>query len=120
MTRSTIGNSRRFECVARVDARDDDVDAPTGLHGGEVEVAGERFVVLSYPREAGAPWDTLTEAEAVVALLVLRGLSNRDIAFVRGTSTRTVANQLASIFAKLGVGSRVELTARLVDGAGLA
>lgn len=55
----------------------------------------------------------LTAAEQDVALLILRGLSNAAIARVRGTSVRTVANQVAAILDKVGVGSRLELCARL-------
>ena len=43
---------------------------------------------------------------------VLAGLANAAIARRRGTSARTVANQVASIFRKLGVQSRAELAAR--------
>jgi DNA-binding CsgD family transcriptional regulator len=46
-----------------------------------------------------------------VAELALQGLSNDDIARARGTSTRTVANQLASAYRKLGIGSRLQLFA---------
>jgi DNA-binding CsgD family transcriptional regulator len=56
---------------------------------------------------------SLTAAERAVALLALRGLTNRDIARLRRVSTRTVANQLASVFRKMGVGSRRELVARM-------
>jgi DNA-binding CsgD family transcriptional regulator len=42
----------------------------------------------------------------------LRGRSNADIARVRGSSPRTVANLLARTFRKLKVRSRAELAAR--------
>jgi len=51
----------------------------------------------------------LSSAETHVAWLVCDGLSNRDIAIERGTAERTVANQVASIFNKLGVCRRFEL-----------
>lgn len=54
----------------------------------------------------------LTEAEAAVAALVLGGLRNDGIAEIRGTSSRTVRNQLSSVFRKLRVASRTELAAR--------
>jgi DNA-binding NarL/FixJ family response regulator len=53
----------------------------------------------------------LSAAEEMVVGLVLSGCSNEDIAQRRGTSQRTVANQLASAYRKLGVGSRRELRA---------
>ncbi len=42
-------------------------------------------------------------------LMRLRGASNQDIARTRGVSVRTVANQLAAVYRKLGVRSRAEL-----------
>jgi DNA-binding NarL/FixJ family response regulator len=55
----------------------------------------------------------LTESEQRVIRLVLEGLSNSAIARQRGVSSRTIANQLASSYSKLGIGSRRELKARL-------
>ncbi|MBP8805012.1 MAG: helix-turn-helix transcriptional regulator [Kofleriaceae bacterium] len=55
----------------------------------------------------------LTEAERAIVRRIAAGDSNRAIADARGTSARTVANQVAAIFAKLGVASRSELLARL-------
>ena len=66
---------------------------------------------MSFPRDATAA-DELTPAERQVALAVLAGYSNAEIARTRGSSPRTVANQIASIFRKLGVRSRGELAAK--------
>lgn len=55
----------------------------------------------------------LSHAQRDVARLVLTGKSNRQIATERSTSERTVANQIATIYRKLGVGSRSELAALL-------
>jgi DNA-binding NarL/FixJ family response regulator len=55
---------------------------------------------------------SLTTAETEVATLVIEGLSNAAIAARRATSVRTVANQLRSIYSKLGVGSRRQLCSR--------
>ena len=49
--------------------------------------------------------------------LLLDGKSNKAIAAARATSERTVANQLASIYRKLGVNSRSELASRLSGNA---
>lgn len=57
----------------------------------------------------------LTEAERQVAVMVFEGASNRDIAIARGVSVKTIANQLAAIYDKLGVTSRVELVLYLKD-----
>lgn len=53
----------------------------------------------------------LTKGEHVVAVLAARGLSNDQIARERGCSSRTVANQLASVYRKLRLSGRRELRA---------
>lgn len=53
----------------------------------------------------------LTPAERSILALVLGGESNAAIARLRGSAPSTVANQVASIFRKLGVSSRGELAA---------
>jgi len=72
--------------------------------------AGQTFAVVSQdspPR----PGPTLTPAERAVMALLLAGRSNSEIAKHRKTAVRTVANQVASLFRKFGVGSRAELAA---------
>lgn len=86
---------------------------PSGLEVvGSFEVNGEAIVVLRLPTD-DPRWDAarLTPAEREVARLALRGLSNREIAEQRATSPRTVAVQLARVYAKLGAGSRAGLVA---------
>lgn len=56
----------------------------------------------------------LSPAEGEVTLLSIQGESHQDIAAARGTSLRTVANQLASVFTKIGVHGRSELRAHAV------
>lgn len=56
-----------------------------------------------------APLPELTPSEREVATLVADGLSNGEIAEAREVSERTVANQIRSIFQKLGVCSRWDL-----------
>ncbi|MFD8525092.1 ATP-binding protein [Streptomyces capillispiralis] len=58
-------------------------------------------------------WDALTPAERKVAWLVAQGHTNRATARELFVSPSTVATHLRSVFAKLGVDSRVRLT-RLV------
>lgn len=76
-------------------------------------VLGDEHIVLSFPLDAPAVPSNLTKAERAVALLALEGRSDAEIAALRGVSRRTVANQIASVFKKLGVSSRVELATRL-------
>lgn len=76
-----------------------------------VEVAGERLAVAPLDpdpeRLAG-----LTAAEREVARLAMRGASNAEIAAARGTSARTVANQMQRVLRAFGVSSRAELAQR--------
>jgi DNA-binding NarL/FixJ family response regulator len=51
----------------------------------------------------------LSPAEAAAVAGVARGLSNKEIADELGKSTATVKNQLAGVFRKLGVHSRIRL-----------
>jgi DNA-binding CsgD family transcriptional regulator len=74
-----------------------------------VAVDGRELFVLSTPSLADSLPEELTAAEREVATLLLDGMSNRDVARFRGTSVRTVANQVGAIFRKLRVSGRVEL-----------
>lgn len=71
---------------------------------------GVEFVAFSW--ESTADLSSLTAAEAIVFEHLLQGESNEAIGKARGSSVRTVANQVASILRKLHVGSRYELIAR--------
>jgi DNA-binding CsgD family transcriptional regulator len=55
--------------------------------------------------------------EAEVAALVCKGMRNREIALLIGTSCETVKKQVHSVFAKVGVSNRTEL-AGLFGGMG--
>jgi len=85
---------------------------PTDLRATRFNVGGRKMVVLSFELPTRA-WDAaLSKAEAEVARELLAGRSNADIARARGTSARTVANQVARVFRKLGVQGRNQLAAR--------
>lgn len=71
------------------------------------------------PGESIANLSRLTPAEREVVNLVARGLSSAAIAKERGTSVHTVSNQLSTLYEKLGVRSKAELTA-LLSGAFIA
>jgi DNA-binding NarL/FixJ family response regulator len=93
--------------------REDVIPPPAGLRATiEGYGSGERlFLQYRWPSWRLPP--TLSGAERTVVLDLLDGASRSEIAFSRGTSPRTVANQMASIFRKLRVSSRVELLAAL-------
>ena len=62
-------------------------------------------------------WDSLTETERAISLLVSHGLSNQEVARQMYVSVHTVAAHLRQIFRKLGITSRVELARLAVEDA---
>ena len=58
----------------------------------------------------------LTSREAEVAALVADGLRNREISERMNLSAHTVKNYLYRVYEKLGISSRVELTAHVLKG----
>jgi DNA-binding NarL/FixJ family response regulator len=82
---------------------------------------GEDYAVLELTPSVGdaevttasPPTGAISPAERAVLVLLIRGLSNGEIAAERGTSVRTVANQLQKLYRKFHVTSRVELVAKL-------
>jgi DNA-binding CsgD family transcriptional regulator len=57
----------------------------------------------------------LTDAEREVALLLLKGLSLREIACLRETSERTVRQQSLAVYRKAGLAGRAELSAFFLE-----
>jgi DNA-binding NarL/FixJ family response regulator len=62
------------------------------------------------PRRIDAP---LTSAERALVDLLFTGATNHAMASSRGVSVRTIANQLARLYRRLGIHSRGELAALL-------
>lgn len=87
-------------------------EAPKDLTACYVAAGPSAVVIVSYPLE-DPPLDALSEAEREVVLHAYQGLTNMEIATLRKRSARTIANQLANAFRKLGVQSRRELIALL-------
>ncbi|HKY63282.1 MAG TPA: helix-turn-helix transcriptional regulator [bacterium] len=85
---------------------------PEDLGGQVVRLGSRPYLLLSFSRQPTSSEGNLTLAERQVAVAVLQGLSNAEIGNLRGSSPRTVANQIANIYRKLGIGSRSELAAR--------
>jgi DNA-binding CsgD family transcriptional regulator len=69
--------------------------------------SGEPVLLVSFSLQRVA---VLSPGELEVARLASSGLSNEAIARHRGTTMRTVANQMASIFAKLRINTRLALS----------
>ena len=100
---------------------------PAALHAATFTIGFEEYLVFSFASSADTPAvdadggratrERLTEAEREVARLVVAGLSNEGIARRRNVSLRTIANQVSSIYRKLAVRSRRELSALQGHGA---
>ncbi|MBA2535799.1 MAG: response regulator transcription factor [Rubrobacter sp.] len=60
---------------------------------------------------AGEPASNLTRREEEVAVLVARGLTNRQISAELSISERTAGNHVARMLRKLGLGSRTQIAA---------
>jgi DNA-binding NarL/FixJ family response regulator len=89
--------------------------APCGLLVDKFEIGDEELALFEWDiADAGMDQSlaALTKAERSVLGLVATGASNAHIARVRGSSVRTVANQVACLLKKLGAGSRFELVRR--------
>ncbi len=59
-------------------------------------------------------WD-LSQAEKEVALLLIKGLSTKELSSCRGTSEKTVRQQASQIYAKANLNNRAELAAFFLE-----
>jgi DNA-binding NarL/FixJ family response regulator len=80
----------------------------TVAHGGRT------YSIIAVPRPERRLQPLVSPAEYAVLRLLVEGMSHAEMAEVRHTSVRTIANQLASAFHKLGVSGRSELLCQLV------
>ena len=83
--------------------------APSSLKALTFVDGHSLYLMLSFATGPSRSPPELTSAERGVLRLLMDGKTNADIAAERGTSPRTVANQIAVLFRKFGVGSRIEL-----------
>lgn len=90
--------------------------APKGLEAATFDVDDDQYAILAFPLARPPLPSGLSSAEQEVMRGVLAGQSNSEIAAARATSVHTVANQLRSIYAKLGISGRVELVRLCLDG----
>ncbi len=69
------------------------------------------------PRRGSAPADGLSPRERQVAMATAEGLTNREVAARLFLSEKTVERHLGSVYSKLGLRSRTELTRLIARGA---
>jgi DNA-binding NarL/FixJ family response regulator len=81
----------------------------------DLEVDGVRCLLLrAHPKTESSPV-TLSPREQEIARMVAKGYPNKTIAAVLEISSWTVCTHMRRIFAKLSVGSRAAMVARLME-----
>jgi DNA-binding CsgD family transcriptional regulator len=79
----------------------------------ETEYEGARYLLIRIPKSR-TPHLSLSPRELEIARMVAAGHPNKIIADVLSISCWTVGTHLRRIFAKLGVGSRAAMVARIL------
>lgn len=74
-----------------------------------LRTSGGELIVLSVPRPDFALRARLSQGEFAVLTGLVEGKTHKQIAFERGASSHTVANQLTSAFRRLDLSGRLEL-----------
>jgi DNA-binding CsgD family transcriptional regulator len=110
----TAAAGRRDEAVALLRDALDRWESLGATFDANRTVERLRGLGVRQPRRTRRPasgWNSLTPAEMRVVELATSGLTNREIAEQLFVSRYTVETHLKHVFAKLGVSSRIELTA---------
>ena len=81
----------------------------------DTDLDGDRYLLVRMPR-AVRKHASLSPREWEIVRMVADGHSNKIIADVLNISSWTVCTHVRRIFAKLGVGSRAAMVARLIEG----
>jgi DNA-binding CsgD family transcriptional regulator len=102
--------TRRLARDLQADVATARVDAERWRRQAEEHLAGLSALIDRQFDE----WN-LSDAERGVALLLLKGLSHKEVAAVRGTSERTVRQQSLTIYRKAGLAGRAELAAFFLE-----
>lgn len=79
----------------------------------------EQLRIVSIPRPDRRLSNVLPPAELAVIRYLVEGLPYGTIAHLRGTSTRTIANQITAVFRRMRTSGRSELLIRLFFADGL-
>jgi len=93
-------------------------DAPSPISSDVTffTLGAEEFALIPLAGNPAPALATLSEAETCILAELAIGRSNSEIAANRGTSLRTVTNQVSAVFQKLDVRSRSELVLLLSGG----
>jgi DNA-binding CsgD family transcriptional regulator len=107
------------EHAGRLKQRADDLEQRLAASRSEADVwrreAGELIAGLSAAIDRQLDQWALSPAEKEVALLLLKGLSHKEIAEVRGVSEATVRQQARALYRKAGLNGRHDLAAFFLE-----
>lgn len=113
---SAITGRPEKQVLAGLTEIDSDITMEYGLilphPGGEPEWFATKVRRAKWATEAARPasgWQALTKTELAVTRLIGSGLTNRAVADNLGLSPNTIGTHVRSIFAELGIHSRVQL-----------
>jgi len=81
----------------------------------ELDIAGIRYLLLRSWRPSPAAPALLSRREEEIARLIAQGYANKTIAAELDISPWTVCTYIRRIFAKIGVVSRAQMVARLLE-----
>lgn len=116
---TTVGIVILFQVTRR--QRDDHLQVLRDLEVARVQGERWRSEARSHLQGLGeaigiqfSHWN-LTDAEREVALLLLKGLSIKEVAAVRTTSERTAREQARAVYAKAGLTGRAALSAFFLE-----
>jgi DNA-binding CsgD family transcriptional regulator len=124
--RALLSSGNRSEAVASLDRaleiyRRLGANGPGAALRQEMAAAGVRRKILpGYEEKPRSGWDALTPTEIKVAHLIGSGHTNKQTADELSVSANTVGTHVRSVFAKLGVRSRVQLANLMRDESPLA
>lgn len=82
---------------------------------GRFDARHAGYVTLLLPKYENWLEQSLSPVELQVCQMLLWGNTYHQIATARGTARRTIANQLGSVFSKLGASGRMEVVAKLAS-----
>lgn len=78
-------------------------------HRSIFSINGGEWFLASSPRPDWSGFSEVTKSERSIALAIIEGQSNTEIARTRDTSVHTVENQVASLFRKINASGRFDL-----------
>lgn len=81
----------------------------------QIEQGGTHYWIVSVPRLEDAVAHSVTRTELKIVKLVVEGMTHQQMAQEHGSSPRTVANHISSVFHRIGVSGRSELLVYLVQ-----